>query len=476
MKKHIRILTIALALLLLMPLSLLVCGITMPSYYGESYYAQLPELYHRLYETEGQKLVIIGGSNVAFGVDTALLNDLLTAHGFDLTVCPFGLYAAVGTSAMLDLAEDALSEGDIVVLAIEPTSDTMSTYFGATAFWKCCEETPEMLLRLSKDKQNAMAGNYIPYLQERFSIRISGSVPVSDGVYAKASFDETGNMVYQRAGNVMALGFDTSEPVDLNRVTIAADFAQQVNDFCASARSKGAQVYLSFSPVNRSALSEDSDLQSWFDLCNQTFDCPVISDPVDYVLDSGWFYDNNFHLNSSGTVIRTHLLAQDLLAQLGCYAALSYEMPDMPASQVQTVSNGAEERYFLFEPIGEGWLISGVTEEGQKQTSLTIPSVKDGGPVVGFTKDALSGCSALQELTMPASIASMPDGLFTDCAKLERLVLEHQSSLCSIGDDPFAGAPKLRIFVPSESYPLYRDGDGCEVNPWSRYLGMIFTY
>lgn len=474
MKQHIRVLAIALALLILMPLSLLVCGIAMPSYYSASYYAQLPELYHRLYETEGKKLVIIGGSNVAFGVDTGLLEELLSEQGFDLTVCPFGLYAAVGTSAMLDLAEDALSEGDIVVLAIEPTSETMSTYFGATAFWKCCEDSPEMLLRLSKEKQNAMAGNYIPYLQERLAILRDGTAPVSDGVYAKASFDETGNMIYDRAGNIMTLGFDTAAAVDLNDVTIAPDFAWQVNDFCAMAQEKGAQVYLSFSPVNRSALT--GDVQSWFERCNQTFDCAVISDPVDYVLDSGWFYDNNFHLNSAGSVVRTQQLAGDLLAQLGCYAALTYEQPDMPEALAQTMDNGAEERYFRFEPLGEGWLISGVTEEGRQRTALTVPSVKDGAPVVGFAEDALSGCEVLQELTLPESIASLPHGLFTGCAKLERLVLEHKNSLCSIGADAFEGAPKLRIFVPAESYALYRDGDGCEANPWSRYLSMIYTY
>ncbi len=41
-------------------------------------------------------------------------------------------------------------------------------------------------------------------------------------------------------------------------------------------------------------------MQAFFDLCNRTFDCPVISDPNRYVLDSGWFYDTNFHLNTPG--------------------------------------------------------------------------------------------------------------------------------------------------------------------------------
>ena len=475
MKKKWTKLALALVLILLLPVSLLVCALNLPSYYGESYYAQLPELYHRLYDTEGPKLVIIGGSNVAFGVDTMMLEETLAKYGYDYTVCSFGLYAAVGTSAMLDLSEDAISEGDIVVLAIEPSSDTMSTYFGSTAFWKCCEETPEMLLHLSKEKQNAMAGAYIPYLQERLSIFTSGSLPAVDGVYAKASFDSTGNMIYHRAGNAMALGFDTASPVDPEALTIAPDFAQQVNEFCQLARDRGAEVYLSFSPVNRSALTGE-DLDSFFRLCNSTFDCPVISDPDDYVLDSGWFYDNNFHLNSAGSQIRTVQLAKDLLAQLGCYAEVPFQMPSMPDSIVVHQDNNGDEKLFRFEPLGSGWIVTGVTEEGMAQSTLTVPSMKDGGPVVGFAADALAGCSQLRELTLPGSMESLPDGLFADCSSLERLVLEHTDRLCSIGDDPFAGAGNLKIFVPAASYPLYRDGDGCEVNPWSAHLGKIYTY
>lgn len=51
-----------LLLVLLMPVSLLAAGAAMPEYYGESYYAQLPELYRRLKTAEGKKLVLVGGA------------------------------------------------------------------------------------------------------------------------------------------------------------------------------------------------------------------------------------------------------------------------------------------------------------------------------------------------------------------------------------------------------------------------------
>ena len=467
---------IAAALVLLLPLSLAAAALTLPEYYGETYYAQLPELYRRLYGAEEKKLILIGGSSVAFGVDTALLEQTLDGAGFDYTVCPFGLYAAVGTDVMLELAEDALGPGDVVVLTVEPTSETMSDYFGATAFWKCCESTPQMLRHLGKTKQSALAGNFIPYLQERFALLLGDSAPVPEGVYAKSSFDASGNMIYDRPGNTMALGYDTSAPVDLAAVTIQPAFAQRVNDFCARAAEVGAQVYFSFAPVNRSALVSEADVEDFFRLCNDTFDCPVISDPNRYILDSGWFYDSNFHLNSAGAELRTWLLAEDLLAALGFYAPLEYTVPEMPSAAVQSAAPGGDEAAFLYQALDGGWLVSGLTEAGRTETALTVPAAHVGKPVVGFTADALAQADMLLELTLPESIESLPDGLFSGCGALERLVLSHRTRLCAIGDAPFAGADGLRIFVPSESMALYREGDGCEVNPWTAYLDRIYPY
>ena len=467
---------IAIILLLLLPVGILFTAITLPSYYQKTYYAELAQMYDRLYETQGKKLIVIGGSNVAFGLDVALLQDTLHEYGYDYIVCPLGLYAAVGTSAMIELSKDALQEGDIVVLAVEPTSDTMSCYFGATAFWKCCENAPQMLLKLNSSQQSASAGAYIPYFQERCSILLNGNPPNPDGVYAKSSFDENCSMIFDRTGNAMTLGCDTSSPVVLGSISIDPAFAQQVNEYCTLAQSKGSSVYFSFSPINRSALLDAENVQAYFDLCNATFCCPVISDPNRYILDSGWFYDSNFHLNSAGATLRTYRLAEDLLAQLGCDQQVKYTPPQKPASIVQITEDSADNSFFIFEPLGGGLIVSGLTAEGKQQASLTVPSVVEGKPVVGFASDALLDADLLTELTLPASIESLPNDLFTSCEKLERLVLEHTTRLCSISQHTFSGADQLRIFVPSEAYHLYRDGGGCEANTWAEHLHRIFTY
>ena len=474
MKKGWKIL-MAVLLVLLLPVGVLVRGWMLPEFYGDTYYAVLAKMHQRLETADGPKILVVGGSNVAFGLNGALLEELLEEQGYNYTVCPFGLYAAVGTGAMLDLARDDLGQGDIVVLAMEPTSETMSEYFGASAFWKCAEEAPEMLLELGKQRQAAVFGNYVPYLQERLEIERSGILPGGQGVYAADSFDERCDLVFDRAGNAMTLGWDTSSPVDLETAVISRDFAGELDAFCAAAEQKGARVVMSFSPVNRSALTDDSreTVAAFFQRCNESVSCPVISDPNRYILDSGWFYDNNFHLNSSGAEVRTVLLAEDLLAFLGCYREVTYELPEMPDPIAVLPEGEADAGMFRFRPVDGGWLVSGLTEAGLEQTVLTVPAVYEGKPVAGLTAEALKGAVRLEELHLPETVEALPDGLFRECVNLTRLVLEHRERVCSVTERTFAGAEQLRVYVPREAFHLYRDGYGCEENPWTVWLDRI---
>lgn len=477
MKRGARIL-IALLLVALLPVCVLIRGGGLPSLYGDTYYAVLARMHQRLESAEGPKLIVVGGSNVAFGLDGALLEQLLHEQGFDYTVCPFGLYAAVGTAAMLDLTRDHLDQGDIVVLAMEPTSETMSGYFGASAFWKCAEDAPELILELDKQRQAAVFGNYVPYLQERLEIRKSGILPEGQGVYRADSFNDRCDMVYPREGNVMALGWDTGTPVDLEQVTVSDAFAKQVEKFCADAENRGASVVLSFSPVNRLALTEDSEasVAAFFDTCNAVFACPVISDPNRYILDSGWFYDNNFHLNRAGAELRTGLLARDLLHYLGCYREVEYPIPELPGSIAPVPENGEDAGFFRYESFGTGWVISGLTEAGLEQSALTVPGTHEGRPVVGFVSDALKYADRLEELRIPQTVESLPDGLFAECENLTRLVLEHTDAVCAVTEQTFAGADRIRIYVPREAYSMYRDGYGCAENPWQMWMDRIEVY
>ena len=163
---------------------------------------------------------------------------------------------------------------------------------------------------------------------------------------------------------------------------------------------------------------------------------------------------------------------------LGCYSPVAYERPAIPPSAAALPQEGEDDGSFLFAatPDGRGWLICGVSEAGQKKESLSVPAFHEGLPVAGFADGALKNAGSMAELRLPASIEDLPDGVFRDCASLRRVVFSHREAPCRVHPDTFQGTANLRVFVPDTDYVLYRDGVGCEANPWAEHLDRVFRY
>ena len=103
------------ALLLLGPLVLLVCGFGLPAQYDESFLGELGDKCDLLEQTPAPRIVLVGGSSVAFGVDSKLLEQEFPGY----TAVNFGLYAALGTQVMLELSKGQFQPGDIVIISPE---------------------------------------------------------------------------------------------------------------------------------------------------------------------------------------------------------------------------------------------------------------------------------------------------------------------------------------------------------------------
>ena len=480
MKKHGVYIICALILLLIVPSVLIIKELTLPSVYSESYYAELSPMTKRLYETRTRKLIIIGGSSVAFGIDGDLLEGLLSEGGVDVTVCPYGLYAAVGTSAMLSLSEDSINEGDIIVFAFEPTEEALTDYFGATAFLKCAEDDFSLFTRLNGEQRKAAIGNYIPFLQERAETVRSGDYPKAQGAYRRDSFNESCTMTYFREGNTMTLGYDTTEPISLAELTPSDAFTEAVNGYIESAKKKGAECFLSFCPINAAAVTDSSEeaLTAYFDSFNGLFSCRTISDPHSYIMDAGWFYDSNFHLNSAGAKIRTVRLAEDILAEYGFYREFDIELPDMPESAAKPIETDGDAYAFIFEPTADGLacVVAGLTDEGKTKETLTVPSSYNSLPVAGLLPAALDGADSLIELRLPETVESFLDLQFAYCPSLKRVIITRTASPTDLTDNALNGADGVTFFVPKDVYWMYKDGYGCETNPWERYLDKLSVY
>ncbi len=220
-----------------LPLGLLLCGaFVYPAQYSESYLGELPAKVRRLDSAGEGKVVVIGGSSVAFGLDSGLLSELL-----ERPVVNFGLYATLGTEVMIELAARSVKSGDIIVIAPETDRQTMSDYFGAEAVLQAFDGEAGMLFRLPVRYTARLAGAFYPYAAGKLAAGSGYSHPAS-GIYGAASFNEYGDICAPRPYNVMAGGVDGTRTVTLTPDIVSEDFylvSQFVCRLCVRARSAG---------------------------------------------------------------------------------------------------------------------------------------------------------------------------------------------------------------------------------------------
>jgi len=386
-----RALICALLLLLLAPATLLAWGFGLPCQYGESFLGELGAKCALLDDTAGPRIVVVGGSSVAFGVDSAALEGEFPGY----RAVNFGLYAALGTQVMLELSLDGIRPGDIVILSPEQQAQTLSCYFNAEALWQGLDGSFPLLGRLDRSHWGELLAHFPTFAAQKLGFCLTGEVPVPEGVYRRSSFDVRGDIRNgEVSANVMAGLYDPDTPIRFDPPEEA--FIRLLNDYAAALTARGAVVYYRLCPMNRMALEPGADLDAYYDLLQARLDFPILGDPNRSVLDPEWFYDTNFHLNAAGRTVNTYRLVRDLKAQLGDASPTEISLPDAPEPALPDLPQGdnRDSGYFLYRLQGEGAILTGVTQQGKQRDTLTVPTHMEGVPVTAIADFTFDGCAA----------------------------------------------------------------------------------
>ena len=440
----------------------------LPSQFKNTFLGALEIKMERIESIEGQKIVIIGGSSVPFGIDSKQMEKML-----GMPVVNFGLYATLGTKLMLDLSRDYIKEGDIVVIAPETDAQTYSLFFGAEAAWQAADADLSLLPKIAKDNFGAMLGGAWRYAAQKLKYSLSAHSLDPEGVYNASSFDEYGDIIYPRDYNKMELMYDSSLEIRLSKDIVSREFIDYVNEYVESANKKGAKVLFSFAPMNMDALSADVTLEmiaEFESFIAENFASELISDPNAYIYESGYFYDSNFHLNNAGAVMHTANLAHDIADALDMEIIIDYEAPDMPEIPADIepefpTDYDENEKYFVFEEhkVGgelRGYNIVGLTELGKAQASLTTPVAYNGMRVYNIKEGAFTGSVAAVDIYVTENIASIGDGAFAGAESLKKVHIladdPNTTTVNNITMGLLSGlASGAKFYVSSASYDEY---------------------
>lgn len=255
---------------------------------------------------EDPALILLGGSNTAFSIDSHAIEE---AFGYD--VINTGVNVNLGFPFMLRLTGEHLRQGDIVVIVPEhelldgqivpgrALAELLAVYPGG---WKYIDWSDGVDLRmLGRGVQRRLREIIDSLLEE----------PRVDPIYTRQGFDENGDLVTHlgEAPGSVDLQKYFRPPYELPPDTTAA---RLLNEFHESALSRGAEVYLTFSVYPREWIvyEEGPWLRSFDDLIT----IPIIARPEDYYQPLSSFFDTEYHLGAEGRALNTRRLIEDLRA------------------------------------------------------------------------------------------------------------------------------------------------------------------
>ncbi len=450
------LITILALIILISPLAIItISALTSPCQYDQTFLGELKDKHARLSSVKGEKIVLIGGSNLAFGLDSEKLEEYV-----GMPVVNYGLYATIGTKAMLDMSRPYIKNGDIVVICPETDKQTYSLYYNAHSMWQALDCDLSMLKDVGFSNLGKLIAVLPEFAAEKRSFIKKHTKPAPTGIYAKDSFNQYGDIAVERPYNNMPTNYDVSMPVSLTTDLLDKEFINYVNDYAAQCKRRGAKVYFSFSPINvDSIVSTEEQKNEFYETLKEELDFALLSDIDNYILDSAYFYDTNFHLNSCGALQRTSLLADDLLRVLGKneqVETVKYTPPKRPNNYFeQETDTDDNSKYFIFQETEGGLSIIGLSEEGKKQKTLTIPTKSQEKLVVLIGDNAFSGSTSLERIIIEetSAVKNFTADALSNCPSLKAIEIHRAPSELPINPEAIKKMPPdCLIYVPAAKY------------------------
>ena len=425
-KKTIRrIVIIALAVLLAEQIFFLICGFVLPAQYGDTFMGELKSKYERLKETPGKRIILVGGSGVAFDCDSEMMDKFFSSY----EIVNFGMYAGLGTKAVMDLSEAYIRKGDLVILSPEQSNQTLSDYFNGEYMWQAADGAFGMLRHIKSENFETMLGNFPKFALEKLKYVLKGQNPSTDSIYQKKSFNAYGDIALDTCReNILTGGYDVNQKVRFTEDVVQQEFLGYMNAWAERLEKKGATVWYRYCPVNELAVEEADNLAAYDAFLRQKLDFPVIGNPENSLMEAEWFFDTNFHLNQAGKEVNTIQLIRDIKAMLGDDRAVKVELPDKPHRTWEDVSTETRT----------------------------------------WTAEDSQAYKGEETIVIPENVTQIEDYAFSNCAGLKEIVFEQTDpSKCIVGQHLLDGT-SADLVVPQMSADSYKQNYF-----WSAYAGRI---
>ena len=263
----------------------------------DEYLAAMTDKHQRIDSIKESKLILAGGSNLVFGIDSQIIEQQLK-----IPVVNLGLQASLGLNFILNELEDVAKKGDIIVLSIEHSV----TAKGNKELQKMTSYYNPFARKYYNKEHDQRFKKVIVFIESQhivFKKTISKYIEKlkNDPVYTRNALNKYGDGIYHLdLPSQSVLG--SRSILNSNRDTEIT----LLNQFNNKMKKRGVSVLFSYGAYE---IEEFEKNKKTLHKIHQDFknklEIEMITNLEDFVYPTSYFYDSVYHLNKTGREIHT---------------------------------------------------------------------------------------------------------------------------------------------------------------------------
>ncbi len=262
-------------------------------------------------------LILVGGSNVAFGFDSATLKNEL-----NIPVINVGLHASTGLQFYLDVASAYAKPGDTIVLVPEWHLFATRLHAEPGFIQELVRQSPSSWRFLLFDPGIAWKKFFDEQALPEIANLVREGFKSHDRIRDQQAIREAESMLYSRlhfnsCGDFV--GHHNRKASEVDCLETAHFFfnkekylmaSQRINQCAEACRRKGATVFLAYSPIPEPVFERSvQSLNAAHHFLEANLDIPILHPPTSVKYPVSYFFDTVNHLYRQGASIRTEMIA-----------------------------------------------------------------------------------------------------------------------------------------------------------------------
>lgn len=259
---------------------------------------------HKLLETtKSPRIILIGGSNLAYGINSEGLSD-----AFGRPVINMGLHAGLGLKYMINEVQPHLRQDDWIIFSPEYHQFYGNLLDGEEALGELMVIEPRFARYLSAEQYVNTLSNSLGYLSSVARHNLYMLLGISNassgnkhGLYSREAYNDWGDLTAH-------LKMPDTETILPRSIKGDRNYRaeQVINQFTHQVTQKGVKVFMLYpSYLDKSYQMNKAKIDILtMDLSNK-LQAKIIAKPEDFLFDQSLLFDTEYHLNARGVQMRT---------------------------------------------------------------------------------------------------------------------------------------------------------------------------